>query len=954
MPLHARVGVATGLVVVGELVNVGAARELTALGETPNLAARLQALAEPDTIVIADSTRQLISGSFEYRDLGVATPKGFDEEIRLWQVIGDERVRARLAAVDSRTVTDAAMAPMGRSSFVGREPELAMLRNYWEQACAGQGRVTLLTGDAGIGKSRLVQALVAGIQHVPHLELEFHCSAYYANSPLYPVINLLPGVIGLSREDSDAARLAKLKAFCAGHGVSEAEGLPLLASLLSLPGAQDLAVPPMSPERQKQRTLQTLLGVAMSFAAERPLLVIVEDLQWIDPTTMDLLELLINQVPAARVCALVTARVPFQPRWVPRAHVAVLMLARLTRGETEKMVTGLATSQSIPAETVNEIVARTDGMPLFIEELTKAVLESGAFRTHADEARSTHPRPSPAIPATLQDSLTARLDRLGTGKAVAQLCAALGREFSYPMLRAVSTLDEEALGAQIERLLDAEFLYQRGVPPDSTYIFKHALIQEAAYQSLLRSARRRYHERIAQVIVEQFPSEAQAHPEFVAMHFTESADFEPAILWWQKAGQQAFRRASFAEAINHYAKGLSVLQSSKHSPERDRMELELQVELGYALIPVKGWVAAQSAQAFTRAGELCERIRDAPKQFRALWGLGAFHFVRGDQQRARQVADQGLAVARRAGDIDALIEAWYLSGVVSCARGDFTSGRHDLEECLRLYGVERRDQHHLLYGQDARASALGWLAMVLWALGQADAGLACGQDGLAWARGTAQPFLHARGLAGVGFVRAFRGEPREADGPLREAIAICSEQNFAYFHAVVSAFHGSVMVELGDAAQGIAVMRSSIDGLRTVGSELLLTLIFANLGAAHLAAAQPEQGLVAVAEGLTCVESNDEHWGESELHRIRGELLLAGGNREAEAEACFARSIEVSSRQRAISYRLRGAISLARLWSRRARHFDARNLLSEAIGMWPAGVDTVDLREARRLRQALA
>ena len=952
--LSTRIGIATGLVVVGELVNVDAARESTALGQTPNLAARLQALAVPDTIVIADNTKRLAGSVFEYRDLGDVALKGFEVPARAWQVVGKKRSDRSEALHSEPAPTLDGVAIAGLTPLVGREQELGLLRDRWQQVTEGQGRVVLLSGDAGVGKSRLVQMLVADVEREPHAQIEIRCSAHSANSPLYPVILPFRAVLGWSRDDSDETRLEKLEAFCTLHRLSTTEGLPLLVSLLSLPASKRFPLPPMSPERQKQRTLQTLLGVVLAMAAEAPVLLVVEDLHWIDPTTMELLTLLINQIPTVRLFALFTARLHFQPPWPPHSHVTPLMLARFTQRQTEEMVVRVAGGKRLPAEVVKEIVGKTDGVPLFVEELTKMVLESGLVQLQEDRYLLTGPLPPLAIPTTLQDSLTARLDRLATVKVVAQLSATLGREFSYAMLRAVSTLDEVMLQHELGRLVDAEFLYQRGAPPEATYIFKHALIQEAAYQALLKSTRQQYHERIARVMIDQFSSDAEARPEFVAMHYTEAGNLEAAVQWWQRAGQHAFQRASYAEAIAHYTKGLGVLESLPHSEQRDQFELGFQVELGYALIPLRGWAASPTAHAFTRAGALCRQIGETPKLFRALWGLGAFHFVRGDQHQARQVADHCLTVVQNGSDVDARIEAHYLSGVVSCAMGNFVAGQDDLEECIRLYGNDERKAHQILYGQDAKASALGWLAMGLWALGYPDEALERAKEALAFVRNATQPFVLARGLAGVGFVHLYRREPQGPDSPLLAAIALCVEQGFAYFHAVVSAFQGSNLVHLGRTEEGIALMQANISVLRTIGSELLFTVILGNLASAHLGLLQVEQGLAVVDDALKCVERNGEHWGESELHRIRGHLLLSRGLHDAgQAEACFGRALEVARQQQAKSYQLRAATSLAQLWHQQGKNTEAKGMLSEAISVWPEGLDTADLRDARQLRQQL-
>ena len=953
--LSVRIGIATGLVVVGDIVGVGAAREQTALGDTPNLAARLQALAEPDTIVIAESTRRLAGDLFEYRDLGAVTLKGFSDRVTAWQVLGEERSRRRFSAHDSSQRPP--VTPQdhrGARPLVGRARELGLLHDSWKQVCEGRGRVILVSGDAGIGKSRLVEALVSQLQDEPHAHLEFGCSANYTNSPLYPVVALLPTVLGWSRADALEVRLEKLDAFCSRHRLPTGEALPLLASLLSLPASGRYALPPMSPERQKQRTLQLLAMIVVSFAGEQPLTMVVEDLHWIDPTSKQLLAVLIDQVPTVPLFMLLTARLEFEPSWPAQSYVTPLMLSRLSQSETEQMIDQLAGGKPLPAEVAGEIVARTDGVPLFVEELTKMLLESDLIQASEGRYALTGPLPPLAIPTTLQDSLAARLDRLATAKPLAQLCATLGREFSYPLLQAVSAFDDSSLRPSLDQLVRAEFLHQRGTGSETVYTFKHVLIQEAAYQSLLKSRRQQFHRRIAMVLLDQFASEAEAHPEVVALHHTRAADFDAAVGWWQKAGQFAFRRASYAEAIAHYSSGLRVLESLPDERRRAQLELAFQVELGYSLIPLRGWGALQTAQAFSRAGELSRQIGDTPSQFRALWGVGAFHFVRGDQRKAREVAEQCMALAQQADDADALIEAHYLLGITRCVGGDFVAGCVELEAAIELYGDDVRQMHRLLYGQDAKAAALGWLAMARWVLGQPDEALAKAQEGLAFVRDTTQPFLLARAMAGVGFVHAFRKEPRGPDGELAAVLALCEEQGFAYFHAVVSAFQGANLALLDDKHEGIELMRASLVALRATGSELLLTQILANLADAQLALGRVDDARKVLEDGFSAAERNGERWAESELYRLRGQLLQLEGAAPDRAETCLRQAIAIAREQRAKAFGLRASAALALHLRQHDRKDEAKVVLSEALGDWPKTLDSVDLRDARELLATLA
>ncbi len=924
-PLRVRIGVATGMVVVGDLIGTGAVREWTAMGETPNLAARLQALAEPDTVLIADATKRLVGSRFTYEDLGSVPVKGFNAPVRAWRVVAAARTPDAFAAVRPDAAAPASGAPEGwPTPLVGRDQELGLLHDCWERVAEGQGRVVLVMGDPGIGKTRLVQTLVADVAEQPHVLLELRCSEDHANTPLYPVVRLLWSVLSWSRGDPEDVRLEKLAAFAGQYGIPAADGVPLLASLLSLPPSPRFPVPPMSPERQKQRTLETLRDAVLAVAAERPVLAVVEDLHWCDPTTREFLTLVIEQVATARMLAVLTARFQFQPTWQMHSHFTPVVLTRLTRRQAGEMVSRVARAQSLPAAVVERIVARADGVPLYIEELTRMAVDTGAFAAADAWTAPEDPPPSPRIPATLQDSLMARLDRLEGGKPIAQLCSVLGREFSYSILRAVAEVDEHELAEELRRLVDAEFLHQRGVPPDATYVFKHALIREAAYDSLLRSTRRRHHRRIAHVMVSRFAKEAEAQPEYVAMQFAEGGELCESVRWWQSAGRRAGAHAAFAEAAAHYARGLALLRTIPPSLDRDQRELELQVELGYALIPVRGWSAAETATAFKRAGDLCDAIGETPAHFRARWGLGAFHFVRGDQRKARRIAEQCVAAARRSNDVDARMEAHLLNGIVSCATGEFVAAQRELDACVRIHGAEPREAHRVLYGQDARASALGWIAMARWTCGHSDEALAIAEEGLAFVRDARQPFLLARGMAAVGFVRVFRGDPQGPGSPLGEAIALCAEQGFKYFHAVVSAFHGANLAQSGQMDEGIATMRASVEVLRVIGSELLFTLIFSYLAAAHLAAGQVAEGLAAVDEGLACVERNGERWAEAELHRLRGRLLLARAAPDASAAAaCFRKALEIARAQGAKAYELRAAADLSDLGASRGRRHHA-------------------------------
>jgi class 3 adenylate cyclase/3',5'-cyclic AMP phosphodiesterase CpdA len=586
--LAVRLGIHTGLVVVGE-VGGGTRQEQLALGETPNLAARLQGIAAPNTLVVSAATVQLLGGFFTYQSLGTSVLKGLAQPVEVYQVLHESMARSRLEAAGST----------GLIPLVGREQEVALLRERWAQVKEGMGQVVLLSGEAGIGKSRLVQVLKEHVATEPQAWLTpCQCSPYHQNTALYPWIELLERVaLRFEREESPQQKLNKLEGFLVQYGLLLAEAVPLFASLLSLPLTADYAPLTLSPEQQKQKTMHAFLTILLRIAAQQPVLFVMEDLHWVDPSTLEFLNLLVDQGPTARILALLTFRPDFSPPWTGRSHLTQVTLPRLPRRQAAEMAGRVAHSKMLPAEVMEQVVARTDGVPLFVEELTKMVLESGLLQEREERYELTGPLPPLAIPTTLHDSLMARLDRLATVKAMAQLGATLGREFSYALLQAVSPWDEGTLGRGLHQLVEAEFLYQQGLPPEATYRFKHALIQDAAYQSLLRSTRQQYHQRIAQVLEARFPERCETQPELLAHHYTEAGLAEQAMGYWQRAGQQASERSANLEAVSHFTTGIALLTTLPETPAHTQQALTLHIALGAALQIAKGFGAPEVERA---------------------------------------------------------------------------------------------------------------------------------------------------------------------------------------------------------------------------------------------------------------------------------------------------------------------------------------------------------------------
>ena len=668
--LAVRLGIHTGLVVVGE-VGGGTRQEQLALGETPNLAARLQGIAAPNTLVVSAATLQLLGGFFTYQSLGTSVLKGLAQPIEVYQVLHESMARSRLEAAGST----------GLTPLVGREQEVALLRERWAQVKEGLGQVVLLSGEAGIGKSRLVQVLKEQVATEPQAWLTpCQCSPYYQNTALYPLIDLLERVVlRFDREESPQQKLSKLEGHLVQYGFPLAEAVPLYASLLSIPLTADYAPLPMSPEQQKQKTLQALLTTLLRIAAQQPVLFVMEDLHWVDPSTLEFLSLLVDQGPTARVLALFTFRPDFSPPWTGRSHLTQVTLPRLPRRQAAEMAGRVAHSKTLPAEVMEQVVARTDGVPLFVEELTKMVLESGLLQEREERYELTGPLPPLAIPTTLHDSLMARLDRLATVKALAQLGATLGREFSYALLQAVSPWDEGTLRRGLHQLVEAEFLYQQGLPPEATYLFKHALIQETAYQSLLRSTRQQYHQRIAQVLEARFPESCETQPELLAHHYTEAGLAEQAIGYWQRAGQQASDRSANVEAISHFTTGIELLKTLPETPERTQHALSLYIGLGTALWMTKGHAAPEVEHAYTQAYVLCQQVGETPQLAQVLHGLWRFYNTRGQLHTAQEFGETLLRLAQRAPDPALAVLAHYALGATWFYLGALQAARQHLE-----------------------------------------------------------------------------------------------------------------------------------------------------------------------------------------------------------------------------------------------------------------------------------
>ncbi len=940
--LQTRVGIATGLVVVGDLIGEGSAREQSVVGETPNLAARLQALAEPDAVVISASTRRLLGTLFEYRELGAVAVKGIAAPVQAWQVLRPSIVASRFEALRGSALT----------RLIGRDEEIDLLLRRWARAKAGNGEVVLIFGEAGLGKSRLTAEFAEHLESEPHLHLRYFCSPYHQDSALFPFVDQLGRAAGFAREDPPAVKLEKLEALvaCAAPPV---EDMALLADLMSLPASERHPLPDLSPQRKKERTLEALIRHLEGLARQQPLLIVFEDAHWIDPTSRELLELAVEQVRGLPILLIVTFRPEFQPPWAGQSQVTMLALNRLDRPDRTALAMQIAGGKALPSEVIAQIVDRTDGVPLFIEELTKSVLESGLLREEADRYvldRSLRPL---AIPASLQDSLMARLDRLAPVRHVAQIGSAIGREFSYALLRAVSRLDDDELQSALDRLVASELVFQRGTPPEAVYIFKHALVQDAAHSSLLRSSRQQLHTQIAGALETHFPELIDSQPELLAQHYAEAGLIEKSVAYWGRAGQRSAARSAMAEAAAQLQKGLDQLALLPETAERQRQELEFFSALGAALRFVKGLAAPETGQAYARARELWDQLGSPPGFLHVPYGQSRYHAARGELNRAQSVTEDLLRLSRQRNDTGGLVLGHLSSGRTLWYLGKFALSRSHLEEVLALYDPI---SHRSIVNQTtihAQVAAQAYLGIVLLCLGFPDQALARRKAAIAEARKLGHPPSIAVSLAvgarGLTIVDNNSVLSEWAD----QLVSVTVEQGFSHWGAQGPIYRGWLEIQRGDFAKGMSLLRSGLTAFRATGAETLTPHFIALLARGCAIGGQVEEALRLLDNALQIVARTGEGWFAAELERHKGQLLLQQGNYNA-AEELYRRALTTAEEQEAKLWELRAAVSLARLQRDQGRHDEARNLLATVYAWFTEGFDTPDLQGAKALLAELS
>jgi predicted ATPase len=882
------------------------------------------------------ATLRLVSGIFVTEDLGERPLKG----------AGDVHLHRALRASGMRSRLDVAAAT-GLTPLVGRDQELGLLEERFAQVSEGLGQAVLVSGEAGIGKSRLVQAFRERIAERGHSWLECRCSPYTQDSAFFPVLELQRQGLGLGAEVPPRERAERIEAGLTAAGFDLDQAVPLMAGFHGLPLPERYEEPVLSPEGRRKKTLDLLVDWLLRLGSLQPLVLLMEDLHWIDPSTQELLGQILERMPRENVLLLATYRPDFEPPWGAKSHLTPMLLARLTRPQLGDLIRTAARGRDLPEEWVEEIVRRSDGVPLFAEELTKTVLESHPEPPGEGAVPELH------IPESLQDSLMARLDALGPVKELAQLGAVLGREFDYALVLAVSPMKEAELQKALGAAVHEELFYQRGTPPEATYLFKHALIRDAAYQSLLRSTRQRHHRRVAETLIERIPAVAEAQPEVVAHHLTESASRESAITWWQRAGEHAAERSANAEAAGHFGKALRLLVELPEGRARDERELELRLALGAPLGAVRSYGDPEVQRGYARARELCARIGESPRLGAALWGLGHVKFNQGELLDAQELADELMRHAQRSGDPDLLLEAHHLLWATSLWKGELRNAEAHISEGISLYRPDRHRALKFLYGaHDPGVCGYGLASLTQWALGRPEQALDRSRQSIALAEELAHPFTlcYAHVYAGILHL-LLRDEARAAQcGDV--LLALGREQGFPRFistGALLRAYAAASNAPTQDLVQEVKLTLAQLAG---GGERVGATLMLSTLAEAQVRLGDVEEGLQGFAGALAVANQFGERLAEAEIHRQRGEALRVQSE-SVEALACFERALDVARGQQARSFELRAATSLARLWRDQGKRDAARELLAPVYAWFTEGFDTQDLKEAKALLEEL-
>ena len=939
-----RIGIATGTVVVGELIGEGASHERVAVGETLNLAARLQALAAPDSVVISESTWTLAGGAFNYEDLGPQILKGIPTPARAWAVVGENSAEGRFAARMSKGVTP----------LVGRIDEIGMMRQRWERALEGDGQIVLLSAPAGIGKSRITQAFRKSLGENGPICIQFFCSPYHTNSPLYPFTRQLEFAAGLDRSQTPDEKLDRLEAVIEGPADVVAEAAPLLAALLLIPYAQRYSQLEtlMTDLVRKQRTMLVIEEQLALLSARGPVLVVFEDAHWADPTSIELLERILRRVAGLPAMVIANFRPEFASPWRGLGHVTLLTLNQLGRRQIHELIEKTAAGVTLPEPVIEQIVEKSEGIPLFVEEITRSVLASGALEERDGQYRLKDADASVVIPATLQDSLVARLDRLGPAKDVALAASIIGQEFSFELVEALLSLKGQSLAAALERLVQADIVAQRGEPPTARYSFKHALIRDAAYQTILKSRKRDLHRRVAETLEGGYHDVAHTEPEVLAHHYTEADVKERALEFWRRAAVKASASLAHAEAAGHLRKGMAIVATLPEGATRDEWELAFLTLMGPAHMALEGWDSPSAHATYERARVLASRLGRMQDIFRSLWGLWMGAHSAGQHMRAGPLLDEMYELLKRTDEAEYVVQAHHAAGSQMHAEGKLQRAKYYTDQCLSAYRTDTHGNLAMTYGaHDPGCCSLGMAASALLMLGYPDQAHEASLKALSLGR----QVDFQTGIAHTSLYRAalciMLNEPSLAAESISEALEVSERLKLGpYLHPLalcdgwIRAFNGNVEEGLRRSEQALATIRANPTG------KYQLPLRTAFVGQIRMLAGDIDGALTLFADALAVARGNGELFYVAEILRLTAEALLAGAAPDrSQVESCLVEALEVARSQEAKFWELRAASALARLWSGEGRKTEALSLVAPVYGWFTEGFNTLELKSAKAL-----
>ena len=942
--IAARIGIATGQVVVGELMGQDTAKERSVFGETPNLAARLQAVAQPNQLIIDPVTKRLVGNEFECADHGAFSLKGFDTPIQAWDVLSIRLSASRFESSRSSHLTN----------FVGREQEIALLLGRWREAIDGEGQVVLLSGEAGIGKSRIVRTLCDRLADARYQTIQFQCSPYHLNTALYPATTFLRQAAGLASQDSAQAQLNKLDVLARESGIEDQDTVSLLADLLSIRGDDRYPTVNVSSEKRKDMTLEALVHYLQGLADRCPVVFIVEDAHWLDPTTLDLLTRIIDRIRQMRVLLLITFRPDFKPVWAEYSHVTFLTLSRLPRRQSAELVAAMTGGKGLPPAVQQAILAKTDGVPLYIEALTENVLESGLLTEGNESFTLKGPLKELPIPDSLHALLMERVDRLGPAKEIVQTGAAIGREFTYELLQATVEVPDSQLKNALDHFVASGLISQEGEIPLAKYHFKHALVQEAAYSTLPKKPRRLLHARIAKTLESRFAERIKMEPELLAYHYEQAGLAGPAVDYWHRAARRDAERSANIEALNHFNRALDLLKDLPQGPERNVLELEILLARGVPLLSVKGHASDEVERNYRRAKDLSQEHSDSVHQFRAIWGLWVFHQVRGQLANSRDLAENLLALANREQSADLLIEAHRILGSTYFFLGRFDEARTQLFSAKSLHDPNQHRLQALRYAQDPGITAGSYLARTLWILGEVGQAETMAREAIGMARELEHPLTRVFTLVYLCWIYSTLRNPNRTLELADEAIAVSTQYSFALGLALATAYQGWALAENGQ-EEGLGKFINGISAIRVTGAGLNNTFTLALLAEIYLRNNRIEEGLGAIEEAQKLAVTGGELFWQAELFRLKGELLLGQSDPSVQAaEQCFCEALKIAQDQHAKMLELRAATSLAKLWRKLNKSDDAKRILHSVYSRFTEGVDNRDMIEAKTVLQQLS